>query len=638
MSTWGPPFASLLTLTWLVLAVGAFPVSARAANEGQADLDKATQQKLGAQNADELTEVIQLCESALKKGLDKNNTAFANDLMASALVQRGGLSASKAYHGVLGLGVRENGATADSWKTYRSEALADLEKGVKLSPKQPQAQFEIAKLNLLPEGDQAKAMEALNKTIALADDDANLRAEALVRRALLRSNPQERLADLNEAVRTLPGNAGVLRSRALVLADAGKWDESMADFDKAIAADPKQALTSQLKAEVLRKRGLTQARAEKWDAALADFDKAIAADPKQVTSYQMKALVLIQLQKVAEALAVLEKAHTIAPENIELLLDKGKLYIGQSNYKAAAEEMTRALAIDGSNLPILELRAALYAQLGEKAKALTDVEKILTIKPGDPKTMRMRALLLADLGKGDAAVEELQNLHKANPEDSSTMLLLGMVYMNMKKFDKAIEAYSAVLADHPDDVDAMRGRADAYLNAGRRTDAMPDYEQALKLQPHDVSLLNNFAWLLATAPEDKLRDGHRAVVLAKDACRQTDYKADYILSTLAAAYAETGDFDSARKYAAQAVEAKPSENAEPNRKDELKKELESYKANKPWREDLSVQPAKKGDGKKADENKTSVADKKDAQKSDTAKKKKKKTKKPAPPPDEDSTP
>ena len=92
---------------------------------------------------------------------------------------------------------------------------------------------------------------------------------------------------------------------------------------------------------------------------------------------------------------------------------------------------------------------------------------------------------------------------------------------------------------------------------------MADYERALKLQPHDVGILNNFAWLLATAPEDNLRDGHRAVALATDACRQTEYKQDYILSTLAAAYAETGDFDSARKWAAQAVEVKPSEHAEP---------------------------------------------------------------------------
>ena len=116
--------------------------------------------------------------------------------MASALVQRGSLAAKEAY-GILELAQNPKGtffpelnkgdkgdkaATDDRWKLRRSEALADLEKGLKLSPKQPQAQFEIAKLNLLPGGDKAKAIEALDKTIALAGDDANLHAEALLRR------------------------------------------------------------------------------------------------------------------------------------------------------------------------------------------------------------------------------------------------------------------------------------------------------------------------------------------------------------------------------------------------------------------------------------------------------------------------
>jgi tetratricopeptide (TPR) repeat protein len=591
------PFASVLTLAWLALGFGVFPLSARAENEGQADLDKATQQKLGAQTSGDFTEVIQLCEGALKKGLDKSNTAFANDLMASALVQRGSVTAKKAYEAVLAAGAQA--ATDEAWKTYRNEALEDLEKAVKLSPKQPQAQFEIAKLNLLPGGNSQKAVEALDRVIALTDDDAAARAEAVILRASLRKDPQQRLADLDEAVRLLPGNAMVLRAHGQVLAEAGKWE-----------------------------------------AALADFDKAIAADPKQISTYQVKALVLVKIKKTAEALDTLEKAHDIAPKNLELLVAKAQVRVLQSNYQAAVDELTRGLAIDASSLPVLELRAALYEQLGEKAKLLADVEKILEIKPEQPNMMRLRAILLADLGKNDAALEELQNLHKANPKDSLTMLQLGMLYMSMKKNDKAIEIYTAILADHPDDVDAMRGRADALLNLGRRADAALDYERGLKLKAHDVGILNNFAWVLATAPEDNLRDGHRAVALATDACRQTDYKQDYILSTLAAAYAETGDFETARKWAAQAVEAKPSEHAEPSRKDELKKELQSYQANKPWREDLSVQAEKKEADQKAAENKSSAAERKDGaaenkeQKADTASKKKK-HKKPAPKPEED---
>ena len=272
-----------------------------AANEGQADLDKATQKKLDAESAADLTSVVQLCESALKKGLDKGNTGFANDLMASALTQRGALAAGKTYRAVLAAG--QQAVTDDAWRAFRSDALADLEKGVKLSPKQPQALFEIAKLNLLPDGDSERAMDALDKTIALADDDANLRADALLRRAMLRKDPNQKLADLDLAVHTLPGNAVLLRTRGLAFAEAQKWAD-----------------------------------------ALADFDKAIAADPKQVSTYKMKADVLIKNKKWPEALAVLEKAHEVAPDELDMLVAKGQILIAQSDFKAAAEELTRALS------------------------------------------------------------------------------------------------------------------------------------------------------------------------------------------------------------------------------------------------------------------------------------------------------
>jgi tetratricopeptide (TPR) repeat protein len=590
-------FASLLTPAFFALALGALPLAARAANEGQADLDKATEQKLGAQTSSDYSDVIELCESALKKGLDKSNTAFANDLMAAAYSQRGAIKAGKAYHAVLAAG--GDVVNDVNWRAYRTEALADLEKGVKLGPKQPGAFFEIAKLNMLPDGDQKRALEALTQTIKLADDDAALRADALLTRSTLHKDAAERLADLNEAAKALPGNAVVLRRRALLEAESGKWKE-----------------------------------------AVADFDKAIAAEPKQLATYQMEAELLIKLKKLPEALAVLEKGHAAIPNNIELLFAKGQILIAQSKYKEAAVELTKALAIDGANLQILELRAALYEQLGEKANALADIDKILQVKPGQAKYMHMRAALLADSGKYDLALKELQSLRRLDPEDSLTLLQMGMLYSTMKKYDKAVDIYTRMLADRPDDVEAIRGRGDALLNIGKRSGAVADYERALKLEPHDVGILNNFAWVLATAPEDNLRDGRRAIVLATDACKQTKYQEDYILSTLAAAYAETGDFESARKYSAQSLDAKSSDHAEPTRKDELKKELESYKANKPWRESLPLPE----DAKKAGETKAAAGGKSgdaatanDPQKSSAAKKQKKK-KKAVPKPDDTDTP
>ena len=92
-------------------------------------------------------------------------------------------------------------------------------------------------------------------------------------------------------------------------------------------------------------------------------------------------------------------------------------------------------------------------------------------------------------------------------------------------------------------------------------------------------MLNNLAWVLATSPEDKLRNGKRAIELAKQACEVTEYKQAHILSTLAAGYAETGDFETAITWSKKAVESGGDE-----LKGQLTKELESYEDKKPWRE------------------------------------------------------
>jgi len=161
-------------------------------------------------------------------------------------------------------------------------------------------------------------------------------------------------------------------------------------------------------------------------------------------------------------------------------------------------------------------------------------------------------------------------------------LQLAMLYSAQKQSDKAIETYNALLAEQPDEWRALRGRSDAYLNIGKHAEAIADYEKAIKLQPKDSGILNNFAWVLATSPNDKLRDGKRAIQLATEACEATEYKVPHILSTLAAAYAETGDFENAIKWSSKAVGMDDKEHDEA-----LKKELENYKAKKPWREILS---------------------------------------------------
>lgn len=109
--------------------LGAAPAFAAEGN-GQADLDKATESKLTASSINDLNEVIQLAESALKKGLDATNTEFANRLLSSAHLQRAQETAKHLF-------TLTNITSAEDFSQRRKLAVSDIEKSLKLDPKQP---------------------------------------------------------------------------------------------------------------------------------------------------------------------------------------------------------------------------------------------------------------------------------------------------------------------------------------------------------------------------------------------------------------------------------------------------------------------------------------------------------------------
>lgn len=90
---------------------------------------------------------------------------------------------------------------------------------------------------------------------------------------------------------------------------------------------------------------------------------------------------------------------------------------------------------------------------------------------------------------------------------------------------------------------------------GEYADALAHYERAILLGSDslDCEVYVFAAWLLATCPNTKLRNGPRAVELATKACEDSDYE-PWPLTVLAAAYAQCGDFTKAIAAQTKAIE------------------------------------------------------------------------------------
>lgn len=127
--------------------------------------------------------------------------------------------------------------------------------------------------------------------------------------------------------------------------------------------------------------------------------------------------------------------------------------------------------------------------------------------------------------------------------------------------------------------------ARSAMKTGDLASAVDHEEQALAHNANSLEALNNAAWLRATAPDARLRNGAEALRLAEQACELTRRQEPVPLSTLAAAYAEAGRFDDAVATAQTAITI-AQEKGETNFVNKLEQCLQLYKDHKPYRQEV----------------------------------------------------
>jgi tetratricopeptide (TPR) repeat protein len=135
----------------------------------------------------------------------------------------------------------------------------------------------------------------------------------------------------------------------------------------------------------------------------------------------------------------------------------------------------------------------------------------------------------------------------------------------------------------PDNADCQTILAIALDEKGQSAEAIQHYEKVLKISPQSISALNNLAWLLAAGSNASLRNGARAIQFAEQANRLSGGANALVLRTLAAAYAEAGEFGKAVETANAAIRVGQSQNDD-SLATELQQQMELYELRLPYHE------------------------------------------------------
>jgi tetratricopeptide (TPR) repeat protein len=525
--------AALFAVTIRPAVAPAAEAATEAADPGQPDLDAAIDAKLSAHDLDDFANVLDLCRRAIKKGLSEEQKQFAEDLYTDTLMYRAGRIVEAIY---------EDATPDPQWPRLRSFAMRDLNEVVERSPKLGDAHLMIAQMQSLPGGDRERARAAAEKALELLPDDRLLSARAHV-----------------------------------VLGNTTDQDDRAArasHYDKAVELAPRDK-------DIRRTRGLFRLLNDEFAKAREDLEAAIEADQEDASLQEALGLALMMDDKLDAAQEAFDRALKIDPESSSALLQRARLRAVQGDRPEAIADLDKAIKIAPDDAIPLVLRARIHQQAGDSDRAAADLERVLDRHPDHPAALELRGLIAAERNDYAAAIRDFRKLVAQKQDDPVLVGQLAMLYMGAKQPRQAIKRFSRALELDEKNFACRRGRSDAEISIGDHAAALADLEKALELQPDDTGVLNNLAWLLATSPDDAIRNGKRAIELAKKACESTEWKQAHIISTLAAGYAETGDFESARKYSGQAVE---TGDPAPEVKQQLEGELASYKAGKAWRE------------------------------------------------------
>ena len=225
-------------------------------------------------------------------------------------------------------------------------------------------------------------------------------------------------------------------------------------------------------------------------------------------------------------------------------------------------------------------RGAVWASKNEPDRAMADLNEAIRIEPRNPMAYLDRGLVWMMKKQPDKAMADMDEAIRIAPDEAFAYRNRAGVWLEKKEYARAIADMDEAIRRQPENAGLHTARASLRGQAGRYEEALADLAEATRLEPDNSEALNNRAWILATCPEAKFRDGGRAVASATRACELTGWEEANVLDTLAAACAEAGDFEGAVRWQTKANAGFTDEAEKPRGEARLK----LYQEHKPYRD------------------------------------------------------
>ena len=245
-----------------------------------------------------------------------------------------------------------------------------------------------------------------------------------------------------------------------------------------------------------------------------------------------------------------------------------RAFVQTSYWKNSEMLWNHTLAVTTNNDMAHNSLGDLFLRHGELDTAISHFEKALEIRSrtaaahynlGGALIENSLATALVRKGRLSEAIGHYEKAMKLRPDYGDPYLDLGSILFQQGRTEEAIAQWHKAAATQPNDAGFHMILGNAFLQRALQKDAIAEYEHAARIYPHDPKSRNSLAWLLATSSDASTRDGNRAIEVAEQTVQLSGGKDPNSLRTLAASYAEAGQFSEAINAAQRAKEIATSQ-------------------------------------------------------------------------------
>jgi len=229
----------------------------------------------------------------------------------------------------------------------------------------------------------------------------------------------------------------------------------------------------------------------------------------------------------------------------KVLLRRGQRFGKAQRFDLAEKAFRAAVAADPQNAEALANLGISLANLGRIRDAQAALEKSLSMDGTNAVAQLSLGVVYDRLGRDQAAIDQYSTALAHDPENAQARVYLADAMMRVGKASDAARVYRDALDKSPGSARMQYSLALADIKAGHFAEARRVLEEALAANPGNQTFTNALARVLATAPEASVRDGVRALQMARALFEAT--RSPEVGVTYAMAFAQNGNFDEAVK-------------------------------------------------------------------------------------------